>query len=523
MQDRTNTRPSDIAKVEAFRTVRGLLNDAVRDTQSLEKPLGQLRIGYTTHPQGIEEQRYIVSAAARHSGRTPEQIQAIVERTHSVSLETLGPTSQIETIKAKLGFEEYARKREELYEAMGEAQDEIGRATLRANLDKIDNTLTLLKELRALLELKERGATHDAKRLRGLSRMCSMNTLDEVRETIPALEALRKRNAEGEFNETMRRETHRIEDLQLALRELDHDMESKWCAQYDEITFMQQRLAELEGKMLEYSQLHGDALPKELGNLVPLEKQVDLKVDLAKFKLKHSHLTVYTLSDLEGGLTAQVLDTGREFDVQRDVRYVSVAIDDPSTILALKPTEGGVRVEAHDKRTFQKQILDVEASARSEIANSFSPTLCGAGSVGDVILKGETIFFSFWTNPGCGIDIRELVQSVTRELTLRGSGRVYVGEVSPQSPLVKVKIEETLKGQAPLVIVVPTGLSVGDIKLSYSSGTDFSLSIGNATFEQLGFRSDGRGHDVDVEVKTPRGVQRIAIVRDGRSVLPGTP
>ncbi len=88
IQDLTHTRPSDLALKEAYRTTRGLIDDAVRDTQSVERSLGTLRDGYTTNAREIEEQRSIIESVARHSNRSVPEVRRVIKESHTGYLHT---------------------------------------------------------------------------------------------------------------------------------------------------------------------------------------------------------------------------------------------------------------------------------------------------------------------------------------------------------------------------------------------------------------------------------------------------
>lgn len=525
VQDITRTRPSDLAMVDAFRTVRGLIDDAVRDTQSLEKPIGHLRSGYTNDDRGIQEQRLIIEAVARHSSRSVEQVVAVIEECHRGYLTTLGIDVQIKSLKQRLGLDEYARKRAELSEVCFESREEIAQATIRANLDKIDRSLELFRELRGLLQSQSRGAEHDAKRLKSLSRMCSAQTLSEVNEIIPQLEALRHRNTEGDFNLTLRKESERIQDAERRIRALDEALEARWCDDYDQMSLMKMELETLEARLLDSGGGSKRTLPTEFGQLVPSDKHIEFKADLAEIKLRDARLALYSIKDSAGAVIAKVLDTGREFDEHHDVRYVTVAIDEPSTRIALKRVDGGVRLVGTGGLFMQKQVLDIKETARSEVAQAFQPSFIQEGAVDDIRLLAQKVLMTIRMNPGCAFDMREASMATIPEVILRGPGIVYVGHEPMGQSLIRVKVEreDTMTGQGPLVISAPEGLSIGSIRHSAKSESDYTLSIGNAVFEQLGFRAEGKGFDVDVELKTAHGFERVPLVRNGACVLPRSP
>lgn len=525
LQDRTHTRPTDLSFEEACRVVRGLIDDAVRDTQSLEKPIGHLRAGYTTNPSEVAEQRSIIEAAARHSNRSVEETIKIIEECHRGYLDTFDITTSISTLKERLGLDAYRRMRGELEEVVCDAREEIEQATVRANLDKIDRSLELFRELRALLQARDDGAEHDAKRLKNLSRMCSAHTLRDVNEIIPQLELLRTRNAEGDFNQTLRQGGERIRNAEEKIRALDEGMELRWCENYEQMTLMERKVASLEAQLVEAGKAAKRYLPKELGELVPSDKHVELKADLAEIKLRDSRLAVYSLKDTAGELVARIFDTGREFDTDGDVRYVRVAIDEPSTSISLKRGADGMRIEGPASSSFDKAVLDVKETARSEVVNTFKPTLLQHDAVNDVRLPAKKVVLSLRMNPGCAFDMREVFGASTLEVTLRGSGVVRIGREVPGESSVRVKVEgeETMKGGSPLVISAPEGISLEDIRCSAESESNYTVGIGNVTFEQLGFRREGRGHDVDVAIRTSRGVERLPIVRNGAYVARRAP
>ena len=520
VQEYSNSRPSDVAWAQSRSTVRGLISDAVRDTQSVEMPIGKLRNGYTSHAEGIEEQRVIIASAARHSNRTFEEVAALIERAHQDSLTTLGLFSEFESLEAKLGLKEYARKRGELEEARIESREKIEQATIRANIDKIDRSLGLFGELKTLLMQKESGAPHDERRLKNLSRMCSASSLNEVNEIIPQLELLRTHNVEGDFRETVREESSRIDEASRKLNEIEEARNARWCAKYDEIVFMHDRLEVLRSRVSAAEQRRS-SLPAELGNLVDSDKHTDLKMDLAEYKLRSSRLAAYSLMDAQSETVARIFDTGREFDEHRDVRYVRVAVDEPSTTLALKKQPQGFVLEGKNEGAFRKEVLDVRETARTEVDDAFRPVMIDQGSVANIILPGEKLALSVWMNPGAALDIQEASGGMPTEITLHGSGIVYVGSPSEGVTPLKVQVAETMEGAAPLLVSLPEGLSLKDIRHTQSSGTHFALSVGNATFERLGDRVNGRGQDLDADIVTPRGVQRIPLVRDGVCVIPG--
>lgn len=520
VQEYSNSRPSDLAWAQSRRTVRGLISDAVRDTQSVEMPIGKLRNGYTSHAEGIEEQRVIIASAARHSNRTFEEVAALIERSHQESLATLGLFSELESLEAKLGLKEHARKQADLEEARLEAREKIEQAIIRANIDKIDRSLGLFAELKTLLIRKESGAPHDEKRLKNLSRMCSASTLNEVNEIIPQLELLRKHNLQGEYRETVRTENARIDEVSRKLNEMEEARNARWCAKYDEMVLMHDRLADLRSRVSEYER-RGSSLPAELGNLVDSDKHIDLKMDLAEYKLRRSRLAAYSLMDAQGETVARIFDTGREFDEHRDVRYVRVAVDEPSTTIALKSAPQGFVLEGKGELAVRKEVLDVRETARTEVDDAFRPVMNDQGSVADIKLPGEELALSVWMNPGAALDIREASGGTPTEITWHGSGIVYVGSPSEGVAPLKVQVAETMQGVAPMLVSLPEGLTPKDIRHTQSSGTHFALTVGNATFEQLGYRVNGRGQDLDAEIVTPRGVQRIPLVRDGVCVIPG--
>jgi hypothetical protein len=498
--------------------MRGLINDAVRDTQSVEMPIGRLRNGYTTNAEGIEEQRVIIASAARHSNRTVEEVAALIEKSHQEYLSTSERSSEIEALEARLGLAEFSRKRGPLEETILEAREKIEQATLRANIDKIDRSLGLFSELKDLLAKKENSSVYDAKRLKNLSRMCSAGTLEEVNEIIPQLELLRKHNLEGELRETVRTESARIDEMSRKLNELEEGLNARWCADYDTMVRMYDRLTYLRSQVTEESQSKAH-LPKELGNLVDSDKHTDLKLDLAEYKLRRSRLVTYSLRDAQGETVARIFDTGREFDEHTDVRYVRVAVDEPSTTLALVRDSRGFVLEREGAVTVRKEVLDVRETARTEVDDAFKPVMIDQGAVADIKLPGEKLALSVWMNPGAAINIRDAAGGAAVEITWHGSGNVYVGARAEGVAPLKIHIADMMEGAAPRLVSLPEGLSLKDITRTQSSATNFSLTIGNATFEQLGYRVNGRGHHLDADIVTPRGVQRVALVRDGVCVL----
>ena len=515
-QERFHTYPSDVAIHEALRETRGFIAEAVSDTQSVEMPLGPLRPGYTSHDDGKERQRQIISLIARHASTTEEKILESIQRDHQSYFNNFELKNRSQDLQTYTGKKAYESERGKLEEGVASAQAVMLQALQDTQVDKIDYSLSLLRELKTLMDTRACGQPHDAKKLKMLSRMCSAHSMEEVAEHISGLEGLRSSALGPEFQKAQAERQKYITKLTEEINALDEKMTLKWCTEYERMTAAH---IELHGIQAQLTASIAKRNPNQVGELIPVSQHDAFKIDLAAYRMRDCHLSIYTLRDSARNSIATICDRGTAFDESLGAHSISIALDEPDTTLRIKGDEHAGLLEASSGLLLERKEIDLKEAARSEIEDKFKPTFITRAPVSSIPLRGERHQISVRMNPGGVLDISECKSGSRTKIATEGSGIVIVGEKDERTGRISLTVKGTLQGEAPLLIALPEGTPLDDVTIDKTSSDDWHLTAGNADFIIEKRSSEGVLTNIDLELKTPRGAQVIATIRDGEKVL----
>jgi hypothetical protein len=513
-QDRFNTRPSDISRESAYLNLRSAIRGEITDTATIDVALSTLRPAYNPRPEAQAHQRRIVDVVTKHANITEQRFHQIIEENHQEYLERLPLTSQRSALEQSLGLARFQAERSRRLNGIEENTETIRKLTSDANLEKIDLSIQLLRELSTLFQAKEQNAPYDAKRLKTLSRMCESKTLDEVNEKLPLLELLRKRSSDAiELPIRTARDNSAL--LERAITDIESAFNTSWCEDYDRMSGWMTKLRAVDEALAERSSQQRLGPRDSVGSIVDTNLHPQLRVDMAAVNLGKEAITEYVLRNEEGNTVATVLDRGQT--ESNGTNFIHVALDEPSTTLSIHSEGKTGAIKSSSGLTFDRRDLDLKETIQSEIAEDFRPSFTDKGRESSALFKNSKVRISVYMNPGCALDIRDAT-SWSPEIRARGAGTFIVGELPKDASYVKVEVASTLANEAPLLLSMPASLSIDDLQITPGSGTGLIIVAGNAKFEINGPSEDGRGDNVDVEIKTPRGVQHIPVVRNGRCV-----
>lgn len=513
-QEWSHTYPSELAIGESLRMTRSFISEAVSDTQSVEMPLGQLRPGYTSHDEGKERQRQIISIIARHASTTEDKVLESISRDHRTYFENFEQRNRADDLEKYTGNNAYKSERGKLEDSITSTRAAMLQALQDMRVDKIDHSLSLLRELKTLVEARDNEQPHDEKKLKTLSRMCSAKSLEEVTEHIFGLERLRSGALGPAFHKAQAERQEQLKKLTQDLDAMEEKMNLRWCADYDRMTAAFQELEGLQAQLR-----IAPRTPNQVGELINVSQHDDFKVDLAAYRLRNCKLEVYTLRDASRNSVATICDQGTAFDESTRKHSVLIAIDEPHAAIRIKAHESGGSIEASNGAHFERKEIDLKAAARSEIEGKFTPTFIAQSSTPLLPLKGDRHEISVKMNPGGILDLSGCANGTSTKITTEGSGIFVVGESDPQRGRVPVTVKGTLKGEAPLLIALPEKLSLSDITIGSISSSEWRLTAGNADFTIERSSTEGVLTNVDIELQTPRGPLLVAIIRDGDRVL----
>lgn len=515
-QERFHAYPSDLAINKALRETRGFIGEAVSDTQSVEMPLGQLRPGYTTHDEGKERQRQIICIIARHASTSEEKVLESIQSDHRGYFENFDLRGRSQDLQRYTGKEGYESNRGKLQESVATSQAAMLQALQDTQVDKIDYSLSLLRELKALMDTRDCGQPHDAKKIKMLSRMCSAHSLVEVTEHISGLERLRSTALGPNFQKSQVERQKHIYNLTKEIDALDEKMNLKWCTEYERMISAHGELEQIQAQL---TAAKAQRSPSQVGELIPVNKHDEFKIDLAAYRLRDCHLSIYTLRDRAQNSVATICDHGTGFDESRRMHSISIAIDEPNANVRIKADHDGGVIEASDGTFFERKEIDLKEGARSEIEDIFKPTFITKASVASIPLKGERHEILVRMNPGGVLDLSACKSGSRTKITTEGSGIVIVGESDQKKGQLSLTVKGTLEGEAPLLIALPEGFPLDAARIDKTSSDDWHLSAGNADIIIEKRSAQGILANIDLELKTPRGAQVVSVVRDGEKVL----
>jgi hypothetical protein len=493
------------------------------DTQSVEMPLGRLRNGYTFREEGKEQQRAIISIIARHASATPEEISETIARTLQKDLSDEPLLSRRKELQDGLGIQSHALNRSQLEDGITSRQAAIQQAVADRQLDKIDLSLSLLRELASLMQAREAGAPYDVKQLKALSRKCSTHSREEATENIAGLERLRSLNNSPAFQKEVAYSEGQIAKLTAELAKCDEEENLKWCTQYDRRIAALEELRHVDSLIKDTKAGEHSGTPRNPGNLLSPANYSDFKVDLASYLLKNSRLALYDLRDSSGDLAARICDGGRYYagldQGLSDTHRLWIAIDAPDTGITVRSLQQGIAISASDGSSFESQNLDLVASARSELEEKFRPTFVPAPSRSAVTTTAEKHEISVRMNPGGVLNVSECSPRTKAELFAEGSGIIVVGPPTENQHGFPVYIKGTVHGEAPLCISLPPQVIPSDLVVASESSFELSFHAGNAHFVLRKSSVEGVPTSIDLELQTPRGRKVVAFIRDGKCVL----
>jgi hypothetical protein len=522
-QEQWTGYPSDITLKEAARKTRGLLAEAMSDTQSVEIPLGHLRDGYTFREREMERQKAIISIIAQHASTTSEAIAKAIQTKHKSELAEMPLISRRDTLHSILELKKHAEVQAELERAIEKNQVAMSQAVLDTQLDKIDLSLSLFRELKSLLEAQQANSPYDAKRLKALSRMCSTHSLADAVENISALERLRGSRISPSFQKEQAFLEKEISQQAAKMAENEEKNNLAWCDTYESKISALEELSRVEAQMREAKVGPYSNLPREVGGLMSPAEYTDFKIDLATYLLRNCRLAVHTLRNTSGDTVATICDRGKAYGGYNnnvgEEQLISIAIDEPDTRIAVTSNKDGLAITASNGAHFESKLLDLTATARTEAENSFTPIFTPAPARAEISVIAEKYEITTRMNPGGVLDLSECGTDTKVEIRLDGSGIIVPGQPTQGASRIPVTIESTLSGEAPLLIEMPKQLTLDDLRIDSRSSNEFSLALGNADFTIWKRALDGKGTDVDVEFNTPRGRQIVAIIRNGENVF----
>jgi hypothetical protein len=194
---------------------------------------------------------------------------------------------------------------------------------------------------------------------------------------------------------------------------------------------------------------------------------------------------------------------------------INVALDEPSATLRIHSEGTTGIIMSSTGRTFHRRDLDLRETIRSKISEDLHPTFIEKARESSALFKDNKALMYVYRNPGCSLDLRDAT-SWNPEIRSTEAGTLIVGDRPKDTSYVTVKIGRTWANEAPLLLSMPDSLSIEDLQIRPDSGSGLSIVAGNAQFEIDGPSQDGQGVNVDVEIKTPRGIQHIPVVQNGR-------
>lgn len=516
-------RPSDLVQRQALLKIRAYLGEVMSDTQSVEIELGRLRDGYSARDEVKQLQQEIISIVARHASTTPEAIAKQIAAKMQEDQEHSPLTSRHRELRS--AQVKYRQSQGELEEKIYLKRAEMEQAIVDSKLDKIESSLSLLRELKSLMEAEQSGGQHDIKRLKLLRRMCGSESLEEVIVHISGLE--RYQNL---VNPTLQKEQsskkEEIVRLEAKMVENEEAFNREWCENYERRNSALEELSRLEATMREVKAGGYSTSPREIGHLMNSSNHPAFKMDLAALLLRDCSLTVHTLRDQAKERAATICQQGRPYGgflgTGEHYQLVSIGINEANTRIRIKASKDGVALASCDGASFESEILDIAATAGSQLDGKFTPSFSAGPTHAEIPITAKNVKFTTMMNPGGILDLTDNGRDTTEtsfDVTLEGSGIILVGEQSSLASPIPVEVVGTMQGEAPLLISLPDRLTLNELTMTSASISEFSLAAGNAKFTIRKKDFDGYATNVDVELNTPRGRQVIAIIRDGENVL----